>query len=410
MNTEYYDQFVEKFNEFNIRLLSTFPEDKNIIEFNTKIKRVNMSKLLIRYIQITHPFDKQIVGRDTELFNNELFILPNINISKLWKQNINASTKLTVWSYLQMLYLYGQMALNKTVNNDLLNNILLGFKEEEVMEKVCTSEMLGTVIKDIKDKITNSKQNDMSEMIRVIYKTVKPKMDSTKFGIKDMKSFSKDIINDTPENRKQIFKPIIVAALGEGADKLDNIMEMVEKVILMINDKESPISNMMNKVKENTNGGDISTVLMDTFKENLTGANAGAGLNNFSVKDLYEKVGLEPDGELATLLNGLMEKLKDVQQNNGNILEGALEYFQNSDNPEIREAVSKIKDQVTNIKDRMDKGDNLENIVSDIATNAEEVLTDDDTSDDVIADEDISYNVVEETLIDTTGIINQFST
>ena len=44
-----------------------------------------------------------ILYQNEEIFNDKLELLPNIDFSKLWKEDITDATKATIWKYLQLI-------------------------------------------------------------------------------------------------------------------------------------------------------------------------------------------------------------------------------------------------------------------------------------------------------------------
>ena len=87
--------------EFVNDLSRTFPDKMN----NELYKNIddNMSSI---YIFCKEVYPKQffdILYQNEEIFNNKIELLPNIDFSKLWKDDITDATRGTIWKYLQLI-------------------------------------------------------------------------------------------------------------------------------------------------------------------------------------------------------------------------------------------------------------------------------------------------------------------
>ena len=84
--------------DFKKDILLTFPEYKDqLINFEDITYLYNYCKKL--YPQ--HFFD--IVYKKEELFDNSIFLLPDIDFNIIWKENITDKTRETIWRYLQLI-------------------------------------------------------------------------------------------------------------------------------------------------------------------------------------------------------------------------------------------------------------------------------------------------------------------
>ena len=167
-----FNQFNEKFSEFMSNLNITFEGDEELDIFNKKLQKVNLKKLIKRYVKIMKPYKNKLNVRDESIFDEEdILILPKVNMSRLWKQNLSETTKTNIWQYLQMLYVLGEIVMTgKTKNLDMLDKMLkevdtnnnnnnnksnTGLKLESLLQNFGTNQ--------IDEQLSNINKDDISE-------------------------------------------------------------------------------------------------------------------------------------------------------------------------------------------------------------------------------------------------------
>jgi len=93
-------EFIKIIKDFTNDLIRTFPD-----KMNDKFDNINKYLLqTYNFCKDTYPklfFD--ILYKNEDIFNENLELLPGINFSELWKENITDSTKSTIWKYLQLI-------------------------------------------------------------------------------------------------------------------------------------------------------------------------------------------------------------------------------------------------------------------------------------------------------------------
>lgn len=83
-------------NDFKTDLMRTFPD-----KIAGKLEDINNICKLCKEIYPMYFFD--ILYKNEEIFNKTLELLPDIDFSELWKENITDATKETIWKYLQLI-------------------------------------------------------------------------------------------------------------------------------------------------------------------------------------------------------------------------------------------------------------------------------------------------------------------
>lgn len=101
------EEFNKIIKDFIHDLLTTFPE----IELTTELSNIHHNtssdedfKTIFDYIKQHYTslfFD--ILYQNEDIFKQELFLLPNIDFSLLWKDNISDKTRAIIWKYIQLL-------------------------------------------------------------------------------------------------------------------------------------------------------------------------------------------------------------------------------------------------------------------------------------------------------------------
>ena len=130
---------VQAFNsvmdEFLNELKETFPEEKKIaVYYNSflTLKKTNPRKVLELFMNQASPKASLITSRDEKLFTENEDIIPDVQLSKLWNDNLDNETKSAIWQYLNTLFVLGTTI--NTIPSNLLSTI------EGVAEQ-CASQM-----------------------------------------------------------------------------------------------------------------------------------------------------------------------------------------------------------------------------------------------------------------------------
>lgn len=121
--------------EFLSELKETFPEEKKISvylnSFQT-MKKANPKKILELFMERAKPMSEFITQKNEQLFTQNEDIIPDVQLSKLWNDDLDDETKHAIWEYLNTLYIIGTTI--NAIPTNLLNTL------ENVAEQ-CASQM-----------------------------------------------------------------------------------------------------------------------------------------------------------------------------------------------------------------------------------------------------------------------------
>jgi hypothetical protein len=104
------EPFFKVTRDFVADLLSTFPELEKTLDANLAAVHAgaaNESECFVPLHQhvstlgTKHIFD--ILAENASMFESECLLLPGVDFSVLWKENISDTTKATIWKYLKLL-------------------------------------------------------------------------------------------------------------------------------------------------------------------------------------------------------------------------------------------------------------------------------------------------------------------
>lgn len=90
------NDLIKIIKDFKTDLMRTFPD-----KIEGKLEDINSICELCKEIYPKYFFD--ILYKNEEIFNDNLELLPDIDFSELWRENITDSTKETIWKYLQLI-------------------------------------------------------------------------------------------------------------------------------------------------------------------------------------------------------------------------------------------------------------------------------------------------------------------
>jgi hypothetical protein len=185
MDNYCFTQFNSKFADFIYNLNKTFKNDNELEEFNKKIEKVNPKKLIKRFIKILQPYKNQVENKDDTIFLQELYIIPNVNISRLYNST-NSKVKDVIWQYLQILYVLGEIFVTGKVQNiSMLDN------------------MLNTNI-NINNQNTNINNQNTDDQNALDINNIMKNMNVDKLN-EQLTGISKEDIMDASENIKKMF-------------------------------------------------------------------------------------------------------------------------------------------------------------------------------------------------------------
>ena len=153
------NNFIKIIKEFTGDLYKTFPDYKEVYNLLEKLTIEDNHKTIYEYCKNNIPQHFfNILYENVEMFkvevNNELFLLPDIDFIKLWKEELSDNTRSTIWKYLQLLLFSVISDLNENSFGDTAK-LFEAINQDEFKEKI--QETISNI-----DNIFNSKINDFS--------------------------------------------------------------------------------------------------------------------------------------------------------------------------------------------------------------------------------------------------------
>ena len=237
------DEFNSIIHEFYKNLSITFHE-KNI-------NNNNDINIIYKYCYDIFPkYFSEILYHDEKIFENELYLLPNINISELMNDDkLSDNSKKIIWKYLQMILFHIVEQIKQDKGEPLVNDF--SSKIEESIEEI-KSMFNQEDISGIYDSMMNDTSNNFTDNGNL--KSNLDKIMKGKIG-----SIAKEIANETTkefggdneeEAMKQLFEnpKNLFGLVHKLGDKL-NDKELVNEIM---NDKDI-LGNMTNIVKDMEN-------------------------------------------------------------------------------------------------------------------------------------------------------------
>jgi hypothetical protein len=279
-------------------LLLTFPELNKAIDPRLRViyegeESVRADKAvesLTEYFNTVYPerfFD--ILYQNEEMFTNEeanLKFLPNIDFKVLWKENISANTKDTLWKYLQLILFttvsnvdngesFGDTAkLFEAINQDEFKS-----KLEETMKGM--QEMFENVEKDENGEAKSNINLDEMPNAEDIHNHVE-KMMGGKLG-----ALAKEIAEETAKDLN-----IDMTDASSVSDVFKNLMKNPTKLMGMV-------KNVGSKLDEKIKSGDIKeSELLQEASEMMKNMKDMPGFGN--IQEMLSKMGGGRGGKVNT--------------------------------------------------------------------------------------------------------------
>ena len=231
-------------DEFYKNISVTFP-DKNID------KDIDKDIIYKHCYDVFPKYFSEILNEDNILFENELYLLPNINISELMNDDkLSDKSKKIIWKYLQMILFHIVEKIKEDKTNPLSENEFnerIGESIEEIKSMFKNEDVSGMYESMMNDSSNNFTDNEnlksnldkiMSGKIGSIAKEIAEET-TKELGTENEEEAIKHLFN----NPKNLFG--IVNKLG---DKL-NDKELIDEIM---NDNDI-LGNMTNIVKDMEN-------------------------------------------------------------------------------------------------------------------------------------------------------------
>lgn len=98
-------KFEQTLHEFVGRLKAAFPEAA--LPLDAALARPVSVR---RFVACLEPHSAAIRAQDPKMFDAPLFVLPGVDLSALWKQDMSETSRAAVWQYLQLLFVLARLA------------------------------------------------------------------------------------------------------------------------------------------------------------------------------------------------------------------------------------------------------------------------------------------------------------
>src|SRR3990170_3504096 len=96
------ETFKKYYKEFLEDLKLGFPEFNEQIQEN---ENININDVIKYYMNIIKPYHKELINTNEKIFNNDIYLLKNMNFKQLWLlTNNNKQIQKAIWKHLQYLY------------------------------------------------------------------------------------------------------------------------------------------------------------------------------------------------------------------------------------------------------------------------------------------------------------------
>ena len=155
------NNFIKIIKEFAGDLNKTFPDYKEVYDLLEKLSIEDNHKNIYEYCKSKIPEHFfNILYENVDMFktevNSELFLLPDIDFIKLWKEQLSENTRSTIWKYLQLILFSLISDLNENTFGDTAK-LFEAINADEFKEKI--QETINNI-----DYIFNNKNldNDIS--------------------------------------------------------------------------------------------------------------------------------------------------------------------------------------------------------------------------------------------------------
>jgi len=103
--------FNDMMEQFLDELVLTFPEEKSFIKFQASfsiLRRTRPRSALENYMESIGPVATHVMQKDETFFKEHsetIPILKELNLNKIWTDDLSPTTKEAIWKYLQTLYI-----------------------------------------------------------------------------------------------------------------------------------------------------------------------------------------------------------------------------------------------------------------------------------------------------------------
>lgn len=307
------EEFNKIIKDFIHDILTTFPE----IESKLTIELLNIHhdtssdedfKTIYQYIKQHYTcifFD--ILYQNSDIFNKELFLLPNIDFSLLWKDNISDKTRGIIWKYIQLLsvcVVYDTKDGNEFGN---ISEILKSINQDDLKSKL--NDLFGNMDDFMKDSESKPNAEDFHSHLN---------------GLLDGKlgALAKEIVDETSDDFKEALN------INENMDMKDIFNQVTKNPTKLMG-----LANKINsKIETKLKSGDMKeSEIMEEAKELL--------------QKMEKLPGMDKIGQLLKKFGGKMDMKGMQNKMNQNINQAKMkERMQNKLNKKQSEMKPEVKE------------------------------------------------------------------
>ena len=103
--------FNDMMQQFLDELVLTFPEEKSFVKFQTSFSLLRKTRprlVLENYMKSIGPVASQLMAKDEKYFKehaDDIPILKELNLMKIWTDDLSDNTKEAIWKYLHTMYI-----------------------------------------------------------------------------------------------------------------------------------------------------------------------------------------------------------------------------------------------------------------------------------------------------------------
>jgi predicted RecB family endonuclease len=103
--------FNDMMQQFLDELVLTFPEEKSFVKYQatfSMIRKARPRSILENYMKSIGPVATQLMEKNESFFkenSDSVPLLSDLNLAKIWTDDLSQTTKEAIWKYLQTLYI-----------------------------------------------------------------------------------------------------------------------------------------------------------------------------------------------------------------------------------------------------------------------------------------------------------------
>jgi hypothetical protein len=103
--------FNDMMQQFLDELVLTFPEEKSFVKFQASfslIRKTRPRMVLEKYMKSIGPVSSQLMEKNEKFFkenSDSIELLKELDLMKIWTDDLSQNTKEAIWKYLQTLYI-----------------------------------------------------------------------------------------------------------------------------------------------------------------------------------------------------------------------------------------------------------------------------------------------------------------